>query len=131
MAGTLVNLLRKQSYSLQASATSNDTVLTPLIDTLNLTSGVIIVRLYALTLGGATLSIAMRNVMTGPDDPSTVLSGTTDLFTAISITGTPPLLFTSSLTQPVGRYANLIARTAGATAQIAVTMAVDLVIRDS
>jgi hypothetical protein len=126
MAGTLVNLVRKQQYKLQGSGTT-DTVMVPLIDTLNLTSGVLIIRVYALALTG-TLSIAMKNVMMGPDDPATILSGSDVV--VVSITGTAPLLFTQSVPQPVGRYLNLIARTGG-TGLVDFTMAVDLVVRDS
>lgn len=135
MSGTLVSLYRKTDYNFTVSASlATEVVLVPLVDTTSLTSGVILWRVYAATIASGSLNLALRNVMIGPDDPNTVVAApsTSDIGTAITASASPQL-YATNLTTPIGRYLRVLAKigigTAGAS--ITVTMAADLLIRDT
>ena len=139
MAAAQVSIIRKTDFSLQVSATASavtDAVLAPLVDTVGWVSAVSLLRLYSASAypASATLKLIVQNVMTGPDDPNTILvasgTGTAEITIAAS---TSNLLQLVQFTTPISRYVKVLLRaTSGGTAgTITTTVAVDLVGRDA
>jgi len=116
--------------------------LTGPIDTLGWVSGFLMVRVYAqlLTGTGAKITVAVMNVMEGPDDPTVVMTEATalasyDIDANTSNNGTTlvTVKFATGANQVIGRYVRVfLTFTSGASAPGgSATFSVDLVGRDA
>jgi hypothetical protein len=130
MAGTLIPLFRKGDYVFNVINGTTNTSLVPLVDVQNATSAVLLWRIYALTITTGSFYLVLKNVMMGPDDPGTILVSPTDVIAQQGSTANQ--LLAPSITGPIGKYLQVLARTTGgATGTVTVTMAADLLVRDS
>lgn len=130
MAGTLIELFRKQDYIFQVFNGTSSIPLVPLIDTQQATSATLIWRVFSLSVTSGSFYLVLTNVMTGPDDPAAVLASPTDSVVQPATSGST--LYAPTVPQPIGRFLRCSIRTVGATAgTVTVTMAGQLLIRDT
>jgi hypothetical protein len=145
MAGIQLQVLRKTQISMQPLAVSSASGVVPLtdvIDTLGWVSGFLMIRVYeqALTGTGSKITVAVVNVMVGPDDPAVVTTDPTpianyDIDANTSNNGETlvTVKFATGANQVIGRYVRLMLMFTSGTGAPggSATFAVDLVGRDA
>jgi hypothetical protein len=139
MAGIDVRVAARQGYMLEIPSTNGnraDSIMAQAVDTLGWVSGMLLVRVYSASLAASsTLTVVVRPVMFGSDDP-TIVGGSSDLCSVtISGSGNFPILYTASLTgtSPIPRYVRVTLRgqSGGQAGQTTVDCAVNLIGRDA
>lgn len=146
MAGKLINLVPKQTYTFYNAANQSNQLLIGqrTYDSVGVVSGVLLVRVASLTMpANATLQIGVANCLVQPDDPGSLyVPGSSNAFANITINAADTISapgrlyvvgFPAAGGQPVGpmfQVAYTVTYGAASSAGSA-TFAVDMVARDA